>query len=128
MDLYYNEFTSTLKKHQNHEDSPHWLNDLFGEIQRKVADQCDAQEIEHQCEILTISVVHFSGLCLILPKYGHSNNKYVFTAALKFLLEEPMWSVSVTQVGLYLKSLLHSKHSKIDFRVVALHEFVRFNY
>lgn len=99
LDLYYNDFTSTLKKQQNHEESPHWLNDLFGEIQRKVADQCDAQEIEHYCEILTISVVHFSGLDLILPKYGHSNNKYVFTAALKFLLEESMWSVSVTQVG-----------------------------
>lgn len=105
MDLYYNEFTSTLKKHQNHKDSPHWLNDLFGEIQLKVADQCDNQEIEHYCEILTISVVHFSGLYFILPKYGHSNNKYVFTAALKLLLEEPMWSVSVTQVGFLLRRL-----------------------
>lgn len=99
LDLYYTEFTSTFKKQQNHEDSPHWLNDLFGEIQRKVADQCDVKEIEHYCEILTISVVHFSGLDLILPKYGHSNNKYVFTAAFKFLLEESMWSVSVTQVN-----------------------------
>lgn len=98
---YFEDVTLTLKKHINHEESPTWLNELFGQIQVKVADRCEPAEIEFFCHVLTLAVVYFSGMFVVLPKYDIDSVKYFFPAALAFLIEEPRWSMYIVQVRVY---------------------------
>ncbi|CAG9764402.1 unnamed protein product [Ceutorhynchus assimilis] len=104
LNLYYEDIISVLKHNLNHDESPSWLNELFGEIQVKVADRCDENEIGFLCELLVIAVVHFSGLFTILPKNDYESIKYFFPAALTFLLDDLKWSNSTLQI---LEWLLH---------------------
>ncbi|XP_066249245.1 focadhesin [Euwallacea similis] len=108
----------TLKLRLNHEDSPQWLNELFGDIQAKVADRCSLEEIGNLCDVLALAIVSFSGLIAIAPKHYNQSIKYFFPAALKSLMEEPLWSYQLTQVLEWLHHMNLSEAIPKDYRLI----------
>ncbi|XP_066154783.1 focadhesin [Euwallacea fornicatus] len=108
----------TLKLRLNHVDSPHWLNELFGDIQAKVADRCTLAEIENLCDILALAVVSFSGIIAIISKHYNQSIKYFFPMALKSLMEESLWSYQLTQVLEWLHHMNQSETIPKNYRLI----------
>ncbi|KAF7279675.1 hypothetical protein GWI33_006838 [Rhynchophorus ferrugineus] len=98
LELYRDDICKCIIHNINHSHSPSWVMDLFGQIQAQVADRCDPQEIQYFCDILSLVIVYFSGMFTLLPKDNYTGIKYFFPASITFLLNEPLWAITTSQV------------------------------
>lgn len=116
LEIYLDDISTCLKSNILHSDTPAWLMELFGQLQVKVADRCELTEIEYFSDILSLSVVYFSGLSILLPKYDYTSIKYFFPAAIAFILDEFAWHMHRNQILEWLHHMNMAENIPKEYR------------
>lgn len=95
-----------------------WLYELICEIQTKVANRSDMEEIRLYLEILILAVIEFSGYDIFMPEYDAEQAIVLFPCSFASLMQSDIWSVCTSQV---IINTTIKNSPKLIFNLLILH-------